>query len=723
MRYPQPNDRYDCSVLCSNFMEIEERFKVQSDEIDNVRRSSVINAGGIINEVEGETIVVNDSAEAIPYSLTLYGKAKQNTTSGKQLLDGNGMYEKIMNGITFTPVEDENGLLLYVNVNGTATENAYMVFDNTRVHAKNAEYIGSGCPVGGSDTTYFMQFNYSDADGSIKGVRDIGNGVKYTDMSDAFVNREVYIFVVKGASVSNLKFCPMIRSASITDDTYEPYTNGASPNPQFPQPIEVSGESYNLLENTATSQTINGVEFVVNEDKSITAKGTASADASAWLYFVNPFSLERGKYVVSGFDKGSGSTFYGLVKGRTSNKNYASEYKNGTEFEFDGSEQLTFSICVIKGTTVDTTFYPMIRKASVKNDRYMPYGKGSVEVKSVGKNLLKNTATPQTINGAEFTPNNDGSVTINKTPTANAFYKINELTLPKGDYILSAGIFVSSLTILQLVSLNDLPIAQTNTSKEVRFSLSEETKCILRIRVERGYVANNLTFYPMIRLATDTDSTYEPYKESKAIINGEFAGIKVSSNGNYTDQNGQQWICDEVVKYADGSGEYIQRVGKEVFDGSEEWTKANYVYFLRGYNGRQKGAVICSHFKYGKIGTTASTQYDLMIDTEVISQIRVMYSAMETIEDFKTWLQENNITVYYELAEPITTPLTAEEIAEMEKIIMFNPVTNVTNDANAHMAIEYIADANIYIDNLKAAHDADIRKLTAAIEALGGTVE
>ena len=54
---------------------------------------------------------------------------------------------------------------------------------------------------------------------------------------------------------------------------------------------------------------------------------------------------------------------------------------------------------------------------------------------------------------------------------------------------------------------------------------------------------------------------------------------------------------------------------------------------------------------------------------------------------------------------------------------MFNPVTNISNDADVNMAVEYIADTNIYIDNLKAVHDADIRKLTAAIEALGGTVE
>lgn len=35
---------------------------------------------------------------------------------------------------------------------------------------------------------------------------------------------------------------PMLRLASIEDDTYEPYTGGIpSPNPEYPQEIEVSG--------------------------------------------------------------------------------------------------------------------------------------------------------------------------------------------------------------------------------------------------------------------------------------------------------------------------------------------------------------------------------------------------------------------------------------------------------------------------------------------------
>ena len=56
--------------------------------------------------------------------------------------------------------------------------------------------------------------------------------------------------------------------------------------------------------------------------------------------------------------------------------------------------------------------------------------------------------------------------------------------------------------------------------------------------------------------------TYEPYVEPQSLTlatpNG-LPGIPVTKDGNYTDSNGQQWICDEVDL---GRGKYVQRVLK-----------------------------------------------------------------------------------------------------------------------------------------------------------------
>ena len=63
------------------------------------------------------------------------------------------------------------------------------------------------------------------------------------------------------------------------------------------------------------------------------------------------------------------------------------------------------------------------------------------------------------------------------------------------------------------------------------------------------------------------------------------------------------------------------------------------------------------------------------------------------------WLKANNVEVYYELAEPIRTPLTAEEIAEIEKLQTFYPITNITNDSDCGMKVTYLANSKNYIDN------------------------
>ena len=136
------------------------------------------------------------------------------------------------------------------------------------------------------------------------------------------------------------------------------------------------------------------------------------------------------------------------------------------------------------------------------------------------KNLLPNNATSQTINGVTFTVNEDGSVTANGTATATtSFALISD---------------IRGLLEGQTVRVSGCPSGATgsgsNTTYCITFRNSSGTLIYmtedfvgqlvpssylsvssLNIRILSGYTANNLTFKPMIRLATDTDDTYVPY--------------------------------------------------------------------------------------------------------------------------------------------------------------------------------------------------------------------
>lgn len=65
--------------------------------------------------------------------------------------------------------------------------------------------------------------------------------------------------------------------------------------------------------------------------------------------------------------------------------------------------------------------------------------------------------------------------------------------------------------------------------------------------------------------------TYEPYHEPQSLTlatpNG-LPGVPVSKDGNYTDADGQQWVCDEIDL---GRGKYVQRIETRILDGTEAW--------------------------------------------------------------------------------------------------------------------------------------------------------
>ena len=160
----------------------------------------------------------------------------------------------------------------------------------------------------------------------------------------------------------------------------------------------------------------------MNEDGSVTANGTATAQITFDLIPRESAMLTDligEELILSGCPISGGQDIYQLQVFTPNFSAGATDRGSGLKFTLTNSIAYAY-ITIFSGVTVDNvTFYPMIRKASVKNDRYMPYGKGSVEVKSCGKNKLKNTATSKTVNGVEFVVNEDKSITLNGTASAS----------------------------------------------------------------------------------------------------------------------------------------------------------------------------------------------------------------------------------------------------------------------------------------------------------------
>lgn len=125
----------------------------------------------------------------------------------------NSAAAKTQNGITFTINDD-----MSLTVNGTATGIAASTIAANFIFESGKSYIISGCPTGGSDSTYRIDIGNT-TDGY--NVYDYGSEAVFTPSETK--SYAVRIRIASGAVIDNLTFYPMIRDARIADDSYVPY--------------------------------------------------------------------------------------------------------------------------------------------------------------------------------------------------------------------------------------------------------------------------------------------------------------------------------------------------------------------------------------------------------------------------------------------------------------------------------------------------------------------
>ena len=126
-----------------------------------------------------------------------------------------------------------------------------------------------------------------------------------------------------------------------------------------------------------------------------------------------------------------------------------------------------------------------------------------------GKNLLKNTAKSQTVNGVTFKVNADGSVTVNGTATNTTIFVIGYVSVKTGiDYICNSSTDLLGYSFRLDNGATVIHDFATNNT----YTPNSDNKYEVCIRVGNGKTVNE-TSYPMVRLASEPDDTYEPYYE------------------------------------------------------------------------------------------------------------------------------------------------------------------------------------------------------------------
>ena len=214
-----------------------------------------------------------------------------------------------------------------------------------------------------------------------------------------------------------------------------------------------------------------------------------------------------------------------------------------------------------------------------------------------------------------------------------------------------------------------------------------------------------------IQIEIGTKATaYEPYHEQLLTLqtpNG-LPGIPVTSGGNYTDQNGQQWVCDEVDLER---GVKVQRVKSRRILSSEVndallGVSSCYIIeqnIARPANNRQIGHLMCTHLECVSWSSAVDNGVQGICAISNQPYIGITIQGLKSANEYKDFIDKNEVGIAYQLAAPIETPLTPAEIAAYKALVTYGPDTVVQAGDGAGLKLDYQRDVNIAIKKLEDA--------------------
>ena len=341
---------------------------------------------------------------------------------------------------------------------------------------------------------------------------------------------------------------------------------------------------------------------------------------------------------------------------------------------------------------------------------------GSVTVKVTGRNILdmRNSKESVTNSGVTYTRNADYSFTRTGTATeviGNIWIAGDYFVKPKADLsnvfcVLLKGVKYS---IKDCVLLTVSPTGNVLVARNENFVPTQDMY-ITGVRNEdfiKGETYNDIV-YPAVYVG-EKALQYEPYRGQLLTIptpNG-LPGIPVTSGGNYTDENGQQWVCDEVDLER---GKYTQRVEIENISGGWNLKPSSEIpgkFFQNKLtNTFQNGTktAVSNIASFNNWGTPANDKYVFALNVRNI-YFSPPKDAEITVEELNANLNSLSfpVVVVGELATPIERDLTPEEIAVYKALTAYGPDTVVQATDGVGLKLNYQRDVNIVIKNLEYA--------------------
>jgi hypothetical protein len=204
-------------------------------------------------------------------------------------------------------------------------------------------------------------------------------------------------------------------------------SGSGTPSPDNERPIQtytemnVSHTGKNLLENTATSTTIN-VAFTIQSDKSVLAVGS---NTSQTIFKIGELTAPKNMTIKYGGVSGGSSSTYSINL-RKNGGTYLGDIYDGfsNEISVNKGDILEYLIVVRPNYTINTMFYPMIVFGSETDLTYEPFNGTTANIpfgQTVANGVINVTTGKLRVTDVDV---DMGSLTWYKAGNADIFYSL-----------------------------------------------------------------------------------------------------------------------------------------------------------------------------------------------------------------------------------------------------------------------------------------------------------
>ena len=296
-----------------------------------------------------------------------------------------------------------------------------------------------------------------------------------------------------------------------------------------------------------------------------------------------------------------------------------------------------------------------------------------LKVQSVNKNIVNlGTFTSQTKNGITLSSLDSSSIKLDGSNTTNDYtnFWLNSLYMKfkTGTYSYNFNYASDYVTYFFKDGNGNNIISTKRQNGTITINNDVEITQAL-IQISNGFSISNQTITLQIE-ESDTPTSYVPHQSK---ITSALEPITLRAIGNVKDTLDLS------------TGEYVQRIGEIVLDGSDdekwvlyprdnysEWTTYQWRYTLpfasSGFAyAHEVTKTMCDKLKYGSLGNDIEEDYEHYRsngqNANGISEyiyIWLSQSKASTTEELKTYLASNPIKVQYILANPITRKISLE---------------------------------------------------------------